>query len=371
MKRLRFLSCIAVLGLQAACGACQEQRSFDEPKEGLLDKFFKSEAAHIPVTVANPEMREANNAPTVPAMLRSNESSDIKSPGNVRIDQVLVNEGDSVEANAVLARYSEEDLQLKLAQLRTQLKQAEAVLEKNSYFERNREEMFQDGRMDRTQYDNIETTVEANQAEVDRLRETIEHADERGDQGSITSPFAGIVQSKLAQTGGNYLNDAILFTLTKTDPLTVEFELPAQHLSLFQTGQALNIVFSDLSGERAQATVSSIGGTVNPSTNTFTVKANLTNTGNTYKPGMRAAVELPIIQRQLSFFIPTDAIITDRGQHFVYTVIDGVAHQAIITPKSTLGTLTEVSSGLREDDLIVTKGQEQLAEGTKVDIWGK
>ena len=74
-----------------------------------------------------------------------------------------------------------------------------------------------------------------------------------------------------------------------------------------------------------------------------------TSTDGELSPGIYCTVELKIPRRTPSLIVPAGAIVFDRDRPHVMVVEDGVAARS---PKSTLGTEVEVSSGVEQGDRV-------------------
>ena len=193
--------------------------------------------------------------------------------------------------------------------------------------------------------------------------------EEQAAQSTVTSPTSGIVTNLSAASGVEIKQNTKLLNIVQINPILAEFELASHEAKTVQTGQNVNVLVRDLAGERFVGTIRSVSPQINESTGTITASASVANPSLYLKSGMIAEIEFKSTKHQRYFVIPAEAIITTRRQHFVFTVIKGKAHRIRVVPKETRGELTEIVEGLREDDLVVVKGHQQLEEGMVVDIW--
>src|SRR3989338_3093602 len=349
---------------------CSNDEEAPKHKSGFLDKLFKSSNRAVPVTVANALLRERALDLAVPAKLSPSETVEIKLPFEASIEQVFITSGDTIAVNTALVRLAEEELQLKLTQLRTELKDADNELQKNRYLHRNRDRLLEEGSINQHHYETLETQVERNEAAVEQKRSDIQSLQSRLTQLTITSPTSGVITEINVASGLTIPTNTTLMKISKVDPMIVEFELAGHEATAIQSGQKITVRFAELPTELIEANVISIGAVLEQGS-TFPVKAVFANPTALFKVGMQAEVKFTGVKRQRYFLVPNNAILIDQRQHYVFVVVQGAAHRTRIIPKQTQDGFTEVVEGLREDDLIIVKGHEKLEEGTTVDIWGR
>ena len=367
MGKLSKYLCVGLLAV-AICSGCSSKDEEVKPRQGgILDKFFKKENKSVPVTVANALLRERSVKVSAIGNLAASDRVEFTNPDDVKIDRILVSIGESVDIGDAVARISEDQINFKLGQARSDLKEAQTKLTTNTYRANNREQLFDEGRIDQDQYENIDDVVEESEKKLEELQNKIRTLEDRLENLVITSSSAGIVTEKPLSTNAG---DAFL-VLVKPNPMIVNFALAAHEATSIKPGQTVTVRFRDIPGEKVFAKVVSIGTEINPESNTFEARASFANPTFYFKVGMEAEVEFQSSKRQKYFVVPAEAVITSKRRHYVFTVIKGAAHRIRIVPRETHGAYTEIIEGLREDDLIVVKGHERLEEGTTVDIWGR
>jgi RND family efflux transporter MFP subunit len=360
MKKARLIAMLILLVFLSSC--TEDQRSW-------LARFFKVGGSAVPVAVEQVTVEERDVKVVVPATLAPSEQVEIRLPYEAHIEAVSVNIGDTVKPGTVLCRLSLDELNLRLAGLRAEQRDAQATLEKNQYFLRNRDRLLDEGRIDKNQYDNLEAEVNTNESAVERLRTQITALENQTSNINITATIAGVIQAKYATPGGVISEKQPLFIITKVDPIAVVFSLAPYEAKTIRAGMPIVVRFRELPGEMVTASVASVGSQINPDTGRFDVKSLIPNPNGTYKTGMIAQAEFSGAEKQKFFNVPAEAVITDGRRHFVFTVSQGVAHKVPVMVREIKGDTAEVIEGLVENDLVVVKGNKQLQEGSVVDIW--
>lgn len=185
---------------------------------------------------------------------------------------------------------------------------------------------------------------------------------------SIKAPFNGIVTAKLNEEGGFAAPGVPLLQITDISTLRFTVNVPENDLVKFQNNQTYKInadVYPDIS---LSGKVSMIGSKANMG-NSFPIQFQVANTKNlSIKSGMFGKVNLSESEQEQGILIPTSAIMEENGIAKVYVIKNGKAVLKTITTSKTIGNKTLVSSGLKEDDIIVTNGFINLFDGANISI---
>lgn len=183
---------------------------------------------------------------------------------------------------------------------------------------------------------------------------------------SIKAPFNGIVTAKLNEEGGFAAPGVPLLQITDISTLRFTVNVPENDLVKFQNYQTYKInadVYPDIS---LSGKVSMIGSKANMGNN-FPIQFQVANTKNlSIKSGMFGKVNLSESEQEQGILIQTSAIIEENGIAKVYVVKNGKAVLQSITTSKTIGNKTLVSSGLKEDDIIVTNGFINLFDNANI-----
>ncbi|MGE0409001.1 MAG: efflux RND transporter periplasmic adaptor subunit [Amphiplicatus sp.] len=130
-----------------------------------------------------------------------------------------------------------------------------------------------------------------------------------------------------------------------------------QDLGQIKAGQPVDVAFPNIPNADQQGLVDYIYPIIDPKTRTGQVRIVLVNRDNVLKPGAYADVSFTIDARA-RLAAPSEAILRDsRGAHVIVALGEGrFAPRPVVTGVVAKG-LTEIVSGLEEDDEIVVSGQ--------------
>jgi RND family efflux transporter MFP subunit len=183
---------------------------------------------------------------------------------------------------------------------------------------------------------------------------------------SVKAPFNGVVTAKLNEEGGFAAPGVPLLQITDISTLRFTVNVPENDLVKFQNNQTYKInadVYPDIS---LSGKVSMIGSKANMG-NSFPIQFQVANTKNlSIKSGMFGKVSLSETKQEQGILIPTSAIIEENEIVKVYLIKNGKAVMQAITTSKTIGNKTLVSSGLNENDIIVTNGFINLFDNANI-----
>ena len=217
---------LATLGLLAALGTATAQ---EKPQAARMQ-------AGVPVVVA------AVTAQDVPVWLRGigqvkpQQSVEIRPQVDGLLQQVLVREGDMVQAGQLLATLDDRAIKAALAQAQAQRAVAEAKLNVAKRDLKRYQNLSQSQAISAQQKDQQQATVQQLQAELQSVEAQINAQQVQLSFTQIHAPIAGQVGIRNVDAG-NYVRPSDtqgLFSVVQLDPISVEMALPQAQLPQLQ-----------------------------------------------------------------------------------------------------------------------------------------
>lgn len=194
---------------------------------------------------------------------------------------------------------------------------------------------------------------------------------------ALSAPFSGWMGVREVSLGQYLTPGAPVAALNVWDPLRVEFTVPQDEFALVSKGQEAQITVNAYPGKQFRARVVAMGSQVDPGTRNVTVDATVPNPGNLLRPGMFGEALLLAGAPRSVLVVPSVAITYNTFGDYVY-VIERKAGKsgaplavAVATPVRTgevRGSVTEILSGLKAGQTVVTAGQVKLHSGTQVTV---
>ena len=137
-----------------------------------------------------------------------------------------------------------------------------------------------------------------------------------------------------------------------------------------KVGDTASVTVSAVSKESMNGTVSTLPAAANAQTNLYDVSVSLPS-GTKPPIGAFATVTFYTDRRASTISVPTESILTgNNNEQYVFTVnADGTAATRVtVTTGLVTKDSTEIVSGLKAGDRVVTKGQSYLSDGAAVHV---
>lgn len=309
----------------------------------------------------------------------------------LRVQELLVDEGDRVVKGQPLARLTTDSLEAQLAQNDAALARAEAAIaqagsqisqsearvdEAKSALDRSRP-LRTSGVISESVFEARDATFKAAQAQLAASREALKVAEaERGQvkaqrreiewrrgNAEVKSPADGIVSRRTARVGAMALAAAEpMFRILARGEIELEAEVPETQLYKIKAGQTVRLSAPGM--DEIEGKVRLVSPEVDRATRLGRVRVFLGA-----QPGLRvgsfarATLEAG---RSHGLAVPSSAILFTPGGSYVQVVRDGKVVSVPTKPGLVTGAMTEIVSGLREGDQVVAKSGTFLREGDAV-----
>jgi membrane fusion protein (multidrug efflux system) len=158
-----------------------------------------------------------------------------------------------------------------------------------------------------------------------------------------------------------------LFELVALDPIDVEFHVPERDSARVAQAQVVTLTVEPYPGESFRGEVSVVSPTIDPQTRTLRVEARVRNSEKRLRPGLFARVDLGVATRKGLLLVPEEAVLQRADGEVVFRANrDNKVERVVVKTGVHKDGLVEIASGLRPDDLVVTRGQAGLTDGLVV-----
>lgn len=361
--------------LLASCGGDNK-----DPK-AQLEKLKKEQAA-TQAKIAELEAKtgagaaaaEANITPvSVMKVQPENFKSYLEVQGRVDFDQnatvgsraagtltaIRVQRGDRVGKGQVLATVDASVLDANIAELRTRMELAKTIYDKQSGLWKQQ----------------IGTEVQYLQAKnnYEALQRNLATLNQQRSLYNVVAPFAGTVEEVLPKLGEVTAPGAPVVRLASGSGGKILVDVSEAYGSSIKQGDKAVVTIPDLGGEELPATVRVVTRTINATSRTFTVELSLANgRAADLRPNMVATVRIQNYARQNATVIPVDLVQKDEQNSYVYVVGEAggkaVAQKRIVQTGNTYNGKVEITSGLKNDDQVISGGYQNLNDGQAVAV---
>lgn len=179
---------------------------------------------------------------------------------------------------------------------------------------------------------------------------------------TVKAPISGYISSKSVSTGQMASAGMAAVTIHNTNSVDGEVHVTESVISSLEVGTPAKVTVKSAGAEDIPGTISLLNQVKDSSTGMYTVKINIPNQNNILKTGMFADITLQTATAQNVICIPSQAILQDGEERFVFVTDGTTAQKRGITEGVTNGTVTEIVSGIDEGEKIVIKGKDYITE---------
>ena len=339
---------------------------------GCAEEMADAPALVRPVKMIEIGTGEASGEREYPGYVRATRSAEIGFEVPGRVVRIDVNQGQRVQAGAVLAALDDRDYVAQLDIERANLRKAEADL-------RRSENVYaQDpGAITLERIDGDRRAVEVAQARLAQTRKAV-------DDTVLQAPFNGVVSRRLVEVFENVQAKQPVLIVDNLEEIEVEVNVPERdmgrqaavvagvtegELDELSTRLAPRVTISAIGPDEFPGRIVEIAARADAATRTFAIRIAFDPPDNlTILPGMTARVIASFDAAQ-SIRVPLSALVaTPAGAPRVW-VIDpaSMTAQGRVIEIGEMGNgFVEVLGGLAPGDLVATTGAQQLAEGMRV-----
>lgn len=270
-----------------------------------------------------------------------------------RVTRVLVDEGSYVRKGQTLAIIKTDVLNIDLEA--AQAAYQNALRDKQRY-----ENAFQTGGVTQQQLDQAKLALQNAEARVSQARVRISDA-------NIKSSINGIVNKRYIEPGAVVNPGTQLFELVNVSKLKLAITVNETQVANLKVGDKVDVkasVFPDLT---FGGTITFIAPKADASLN-FPVEVEIaSNPGNKLKAGMYGTAIFSFGNTAPVIMVPRSAFVGSVSANQVFVVEGGnTARLRNVIAGRVLGDKVEILQGLNEGESIITSGQINLADGSKI-----
>ncbi|MEW6167634.1 MAG: efflux RND transporter periplasmic adaptor subunit [Pseudomonadota bacterium] len=313
-----------------------------------------------------------------------------------KVTDVLVEEGQAVEAGDVLARIDDSNARAQLALARSQLVAAQAQLEEvRVQLGEARRQLLRTRRLAARQLVS-EQALDAAQASVDSLAARLATTErnvvvaERSvavrqqelEDTIVRAPFAGVITVKNAQPGemisplsaGGDGTRTGIGTLVDMESLEIEVDVNENFINRVQPGQPAVARLNAYPDWEIPAEVIAVIPTADRAKATVKVRVGFKQKDPRILPEMGVRVSFrdgasqPAAQASPAVFVPAEAIQVDGDRGLVFVVADGVLERRAVRVAGKTAGGVRVASGLAAGEQLAVGDFAQFSDGLAVQV---
>jgi RND family efflux transporter MFP subunit len=267
---------------------------------------------------------------------------------------VYFEEGASVQQGKLLLQVDDEMLRAKYIAAQATYETAK----KN--FERYEKASESDG-VSKMQYDSYWQQYKDAESQLKQLDKNIRLS-------KLTAPFSGTITLKDVEIGTVVDKKSNIGRLTDLSQMKLEIAVPENEITLFGEGEQIAIETDIYPTQTLTGKIDYVADRADDSHN-YTVKVLLKNNKNAeLKAGMYGRAIVSKDLHKATLVVPRSALLGSAKNPQVYVIDNGIAMLREIHTGGSNGVEVEVIDGLKQGEQVVTNGQINLSNGSKVEV---
>jgi membrane fusion protein (multidrug efflux system) len=320
-----------------------------------------------PVVVTPVSTRDYEERIESSGQLLAKQRAEVAAQVAGEVTEVLADEGDAVEEDAIVIRIDPERRQLDLAGARARVGEAKASLAEAKREVDRMKELAGRQIASATKLDTAQTALELAQSRLSAARAQLGSAERALRDSNVRARFAGFVARRHVSRGEFVAEGQKLFELISLDPIEVEFHLPEMDSGRVKKGIAIEVTVAPFPDEVFDATVHMVSPKIDSRTRTLRVKGLIQNSDGRLRPGLFARANLGVATRTGAITVPEEAVLRRADGAIVFRVLaDSRVERLPVKTGLIRDGWVEIVQGLEPDDSVVSRGHADLIDGSLV-----
>ncbi len=332
--------------------ALQEKLDALNKKKGMVT------GRKVTVNVMKLEPETFNHFFDASAEIESVHEAYVSPEVNGQIETIPVKEGDRVKKGRLLATLNADVLRDRLNELKTSLELA-------SYTYQKQKALWDKHIGSELQYLQAKTNYESLQNKLATLQTQYNHT-------FIKSPIDGYVDAIDVKVGEMALPGQRMFHIVNLQKLYVNAQISEAYLPIVHEGDPVEVRFPAFPSILLHKRVYRIGKVINKQSRTFKLQLKIDNPKNLLKPNLLGIIRIKDYTNPKALVIPSFILRQDIQGYYVYVVSEEggvpVARKRYVKIGKSFNRETEVVSGLKPGETVVTEGYNNVSNGSALNI---
>jgi membrane fusion protein, multidrug efflux system len=341
------------------------------------DDVSAAETAKAQTIIVGPEnIAIATNGsimtgPSISGTLEPEREAAIRSQVSGSVLQTYADQGQAVNAGAVLARIDASGIRDAYTSARAAQVSARNAADVAAHDLARNEKLLAAGAIAERDIEQSRRASIAAQAALEDANSRLATADKAYRSTTVTAPFSGVVSERPVSAGDVVQPGTPLFTVVDPSSMRLEASVPAEQLSLIRVGVPVVFTVSGYPGREFVGHIIRINPTADPTTRQVRIYVSIPNAGRTLVGGLFANGRMSSATK--TGLVVPQAAVDVRGSAPAVTRVRGgraekVLVQVGISDKSS--ETMEILAGLQAGDTLLLGAAQAITPGTVVRVSG-
>ncbi len=323
-------------------------------KEETNPSDLKQSYGDVPVSTTPVKKMQLVNVISLVGVVNASNDVDIISEAQGLVVDVKAKVGDYVRAGTVLFQIDDVIMQSNLASVEINYLKAKRDFERS-------ETLYQENSISAAQLDLARLQMKAAESQLTLAKKQL--ADTK-----IKAPISGTINKRMVEVGTMVNPGTPVANIVDISTLKVLLNVSEKDAFQIKTNEQAEITTDVYPGVKFYGRVDNIASKADEA-HTYPVEVRLSNNSqHPLKAGMFARVNFTFQSSNEALAIPRESLVGSIRDARVYIVQNQVAKLRSIVVGNSSSNFIEILSGLNENDIVVTNGQNNLSDNVKVVI---
>ncbi|HSB34166.1 MAG TPA: efflux RND transporter periplasmic adaptor subunit [Nitrospirota bacterium] len=314
------------------------------------------------VATAVVEKRDMGSLVQATGIIKPKVGAEVKVGARItgKVEHLYANIGDRVKKGQVLVRLEQDDLKARADQAEAAYLEAAAAFDKAKIDLERDKPLAQQGYISQQNIDVLQNAYDMTKARLLKAKADQDYAKAQLSYATITAPISGTIASVTTQQGETVaagLNAPTFITIIDLNKLEVNAYVDETDVGKIGVGQETLFTVDTFADKDFKGRVTAIypRAVLQENVVNYITLISIENSEGKLKPDMTANVTITLKTKKGVLAIPGAAVTRESGKKYVMLQAkDGKAARHEVKTGWKEGTYVEITSGLKEGDIVVT-----------------
>lgn len=315
---------------------------------------IKQERPPVNTVVMQANPGTISNRLNLPGSVEAWETLDMTTKIAGTVEEVVVNEGDTVAEGDVLLKIESDDYRIALERAQAAYRFAKADYDRDK-------SVFAKGIIPPAEIEARETAMQTAKADLDNAKLMYERC-------TITSPIDGVVRTLHAKNGMFLGVGDPVGQILQIDRVKAVIGIPESDVTAVRTLDKIDLVIKALDNKIVIGTRHFISASPETMARLYRLELEIDNPGHQILPGMFVRADIVKQRSNEALAIPFYSIISRNNEQYVFVEKDGVVEKRHVKTGIMEQWMVEITEGISSGEHVVVEGHRDVEDGRKVKV---
>jgi len=336
----------------------------------IYGKEVKAPIDTVGVSVSVMEAQYVSAAPqlNLSGSIEGKTAATISAKLSGRIEEVLVKQGQQVQAGEVLARLESVELANSVRTAQQAVTKAQIAYEFEITDYERYKELYAQHAISKQSLDTYDVKLRTAQAELSSAIASQSTAQQQYEYGNITAPVDGVVANVTATVGQVVAAGTTLMSVQDISEVYAIVNIEQKDLGKVTIGQQAEVTVDTYDNKVFPGILDTINPEAGSTNRMFSTKIKINNADGLLKSGMFIKTQLSTGAAVQMITVPQSAVLQKQGLYYAFTAENNKALRHQIELGDVVGDIIQIKTGLEPGALVITSNINKLKDGDLISV---